>query len=165
MNPHNFHPIFTTEQLRHSLRATELEEVCLKASHILDEDSLHQEIRASLSSDPEAIKGLEKAKDRSSDRWSVSDSGLLLLDNRIYVPRPEGNSDSLRIQVLRNHHDHILAGHFGQNKTLEIIRRQYVWPELRQFVRSWCQSCITCKRNKAPHHKPFSLLKPLPVPD
>ena len=123
VNPHNFRPIFTSEQLRSSLRATGLEEVCLKASHIMDVNGLHQEIRNSLSSDPEAVRGLEKAQQRTSERWSIDDTGLLLLDQKIYVPKPHGTSDSLRIQVLQNHHDHILAGHFSQNKTLDLIRR------------------------------------------
>ncbi|THH12930.1 hypothetical protein EUX98_g9775, partial [Antrodiella citrinella] len=164
-NPQNFRPIFTSEHLRASLRATLLEDVTLRASHVMDTNTLHSDIRRSLRSDPEATKGLGHATSTTPGRWSVDNSGLLLLDNRIYVPRPDGTSDALRIQVLRNHHDHLLAGHFGQNRTLEIIRRLYVWPEIRTFVRDYCRSCVHCKRNKAPRHRPYGLLRPLPVPD
>ncbi|THH21377.1 hypothetical protein EUX98_g8392 [Antrodiella citrinella] len=119
-NPHNFRPIFTQEQIQASLRATLLEEPALRASHVMDTTALHKDIRTSLRSDPEALKGIELAMSPSPGRWALDGSGLLRLDKHIYVPRPDGTSDSLRICVLQNHHDHILAGHFGQNHTLEI---------------------------------------------
>jgi hypothetical protein len=87
------------------------------------------------------------------------------LDNCIYVPKVGGTSDSLHIQVLRNHHDYILAGHFGQNRTLELIRRSYGWPDLHTFVWDWCHSCVHCKRNKKLIHRPYGLLKLLLVPE
>jgi hypothetical protein len=149
VNPHNFRPVFTTEQLQASLQATYLEEPVLHASVVMDTENLHSEIRKALRSDPEAVKGLSAIDKGTSTRWSQDDSGLLRLDNRIYVPQVGGTSDSLHIQVLRNHHDHILAGHFGQNRTLKLIRR----------------SCVHCKRNKKPRHRPYGLLKPLPVPE
>ena len=164
-NPQNLRPIFTSEHLRASLRATYLEDVTLRASHVMDVTSLHTDILTALPTDPEAVKGLTTANSDTPGRWSTDESGLLRLDNRIYVPRPNGTSDNLRIQVLRNHHDHILAGHYGQNRTLEVIRRQYVWPEVRTFVRDYCRSCVHCKRNKTPRHRPYGLLRPLPVPE
>ena len=60
-------------------------------------------------------------------------------------------------------HDHILLGHPGQNKTKKLVRREYTWPELRTFVRKYVESCVLCKRNKRPRHKPYGLLNPLPV--
>ena len=32
------------------------------------------------------------------------------------------------------------------------------------FIQEFCNSCTTCKRPKAPQHKPYGLLKHLPVP-
>ena len=165
VNPHNFRPVFTNEQLQSSLRATYLEEPVLRAAVVMDTVTLHSEIREALPTDPETAKGLSAVKNKTSPRWSLDEDGLLKLDNRIYVPRVGGTSDSLRIKVLQNLHDHILAGHFGQNRTLDLVRRTYVWPELRTFVRDWCRSCVHCKRNKKPRHRPYGLLKPLPVPE
>jgi len=42
-------------------------------------------------------------------------NGLLLLNDRIYVP----SAGNLHTYVLQYNHDHILAGYFGQNKTLD----------------------------------------------
>jgi hypothetical protein len=104
----------------------------------MDTNELHSKIRKALLMDPEALKGILTADSKSPGRWLQNDTGLLRLDDHIYVPRIGGSSDALRIDVLRNNHDHILAGHFGQNWTLDLVRRTYVWPELRSFVRSWC---------------------------
>jgi hypothetical protein len=46
--------------------------------------------------------------------------------------------------VLQYKHDHVLSGHFGQNKILELIHREYTWPELRTHVKDFCKSCVTC---------------------
>ena len=70
----------------------------------------------------------------------------------------------LWLRVLQYKHDHILAGHVGQNKTLQAVHWDYFWPKLCTFVQDFCASCTTCKRTKAPWHKPYSFLKQLPVP-
>ena len=48
-------------------------------------------------------------------------NSLLLLDNRIYVL----SAGNLYTCVLQYNHDHILARHFGQNKTLELVHHGY----------------------------------------
>ena len=88
-------------------------------------------------------------------------NGLLLLDNRIYIP----SAGNLRIHILQYNHDHILAGHFGQNKTLELVRRGYSWPSLRADVQQFCKSCVTCMRSKPQRHKPYRFLKQLSIPE
>ena len=88
-------------------------------------------------------------------------NGLLLLNNRIYVP----SAGNLRIHVLQYNYDHILAGHFGQNKTLELVRHGYSWPSLRADVQQFCKSCVTCMRSKPQRHKPYGSLKQLPIPE
>ncbi|SJL12778.1 related to TY3B TY3B protein [Armillaria ostoyae] len=120
VNPHNFWPVFTQEQLSASLRATFLEGPTLRASAIMDIDKLHSDIKQAQPSDSAASKGLRQAKSStptSPSWWSIDESDILRLDNRIYVPDSEG----LRLRVLQNNHDHILAGHFGQNRTLELV--------------------------------------------
>ena len=88
-------------------------------------------------------------------------SGLLLLNNRIYVP----SAGNLRIRILQYNHDHILAEHFGQNKTLELVCRGYSWPSLRADVQQFCKSYVTCMRSKPQCHKPYGSLKQLPIPE
>ena len=85
---------------------------------------------------------------------------LLHLDNRIYVP----DSNDLCLRVLHYKHDHPLAGHFGQNHTLELVCHKYTWPSVCSFVKDYISSCTSCRHAKAPRHRPYGLLKQLPIP-
>ena len=126
---------------------------------MFDIENLHNDILSSLPSDPLAAIHLStKAPD---SRWSVDSDGFLRLDGCIYVP----DSDDLHLQVLRYKHDHPLSGHFGQNWILELIRHKYTWPGLHTYVKDYVSSCTTCARAKAPSHKPYGLLKQLPIPE
>ena len=156
--------MFTQDQFKTSLRATFLEEPLLRASFIVDTRLLHSDILAAQQKDSVCLGHIKNLTSVSSvepsSRWSLGNEGILLFDQRIWVPTQE-----LQIRVLQQHHDHPIGGHFGQHRTLQAIRRFYVWPEIRTFVRDYVRSCVTCKRNKAPRHRPYGLLQPLPVPD
>ena len=158
VNPTNLRPIFTQEQLISSLRATYLATPILRQAVLMDIEKLHNDIRSNLHLDPLAAAHLPIP---TAPNWTVDESGLLRQYDRIYVP----DVADLRLKVLQHKHDHILSGHYGQNKTLQLIRRDYVWPNLRTFVQHFCNSCTTCKRAKAPRHKPYGFLKQLPVPE
>ena len=135
VNPHNFKPIFTQEQLAVSVQATVLLFPSLHAATVVDLDTLHQDILLALPGDPITTKHIS-----ADGRWSTDPNGLLLLDNRIYIP----SAGNLRTCILQYNHDHNLAEHFGQNKTLELVRRGYSWPSLRADVQQFCKSCVTC---------------------
>ena len=90
---------------------------------------------------------------------SKDPKGLLWLNNRIYVP----DVGNLRLKVLQHNHDHPVAGHFGQNWTIDLIRHSYIWPELQNSIKSYIKSCTTCMRSKPQRHHPYGLLKQLPI--
>ena len=113
----------------------------------MDIQSLHLDIRSVLRDDPAISEHLSNP----IHRWSKDLEGLLRLDNRIYVP----DVGNLRLKVLQHNHDHPVAGHFGQNQTIDLIRRSYVWPELRNSVKSYIKSCTTCIHSKPQRHRPY----------
>jgi len=158
VNPQNLWLVFTQEQLTNSLHTTYLEFPVLRAVAIMDVETLHSDILSALPSDPIAQIHLADPPDSC---WSADEAGFLQLDGRIYVP----DSDDLHLHVLRYRHDHPLAGHFGQNWTLELIRHEYTWPGLWTFVKDYVRSCTSCARAKAPCHRPYGLLKQLPIPE
>ncbi|KAG8819677.1 hypothetical protein FRC17_010364 [Serendipita sp. 399] len=164
-NPQNFKPIFGSEQIRSNLRATYYAPVALRAATMIDFDELRSDILESLPNDTLASSVLASLDSPQRKRWTISDSGLLLHDQRVYVPDATPARGNLRMRVLQLHHDHPTAGHFGQTKTTALVKREYYWPELRDDVVKFIKSCVPCSRNKAPRHKPYGLLKPLPVPE
>ena len=129
----------------------------LRSSVIMDVENLHDDICNSLRSDTFALCYIEDPD--LNPRWKLGTDDLLHCDDRIFVP----DANDLRLKVLQYKHDHILSGHYGQNKTLKQVHQEYVWPGLRSFVKQFCNSCIKCKQSKAPCHKPYRLLRPLLV--
>ena len=123
----------------------------------MDIQSLHSDIRSALRDDSVISEHLSNP----IHRWFKDPKGLLHLDNRIYVP----DVSDLRLKVLQHNHNHPVAGHFGQNQTIDLIRRRYVWPELRNTVKSYITSCTTCMCSKPQRHRPYRLLKQLPIPE
>jgi RNase H-like domain found in reverse transcriptase/Integrase zinc binding domain len=73
-----------------------------------------------------AIKELMKSSTKSikSAEWSL-DNGILYYRGKIYVP----NSD-LRHRISALCHDSKIAGHAGRWKTLELVSRNYWWPQM-----------------------------------
>jgi len=81
---------------------------------VFDHEQLCKDIHSSLTSDPIASAQLPTP---TQPHWSLDSDGFLRLDGRIYVP----NSSDLQLQILQYKHDHPLSGHFGQNRTLELV--------------------------------------------
>lgn len=157
--------LFKDGQLVESLRATYILSpegrpsdiaIQMRAS-ILDIDSLRSDIIATLAIDESVATQITDPR----GPWSKSPSGLLLYELRVYVP----DARNLRLRVLESKHDHATAGHHGFKKTLDLVRREFYWPGLRIMVANYCRTCDACPRNKAARHKPYGLLKQLPIPE
>jgi len=155
VNPHNFRLVFTHKQITASLQATILTPPTLRAATILDQNQLHSDILAILLSDSSISNQLSHPE----GRWSKDDAGFLRFDDRMYVP----DNANLCLRVLQYHHDHVLAGHLGQNKTLELIWRHYTWLTICNDVQKFCKSCVTCMQSKPQRHRPYGSLQQLPI--
>jgi len=84
--------------------------------------------------------------------------GLLYRKGRLWVP--EGLFD----QVLRSEHDTKVAGHMGQDKTIELVRRNFWWPKMNERILDFVRSCPECQQNKSSQHQPYGLSSPLEQP-
>jgi transposase InsO family protein len=84
--------------------------------------------------------------------------GVLRYHGRVWVP----HDAALQREIVVRHHDAPLAGHFGLAKTLELIRRNFWWNTMAGDVQDYVATCDTCQRSKAPRHKPYGQLQPLP---
>lgn len=102
---------------------------------------------------------VQNAKQRlDKDKFKIED-GLLYFEDRLYIP--EGPP---RLRILQSRHDFPAAGHFGFNKTMELISRDFWWPHMWKEVKNFVLSCDICSRSKNPRHRPYGLLQPLPIP-
>src|ERR1700726_855078 len=90
----------------------------------------------------------ELCKDRGrtsvrSAEWTETD-GLLAFRGKIYIP----NDHDIHRCIVAQHHDSLVAGHLGRWKTLELISRNYWWPQLSWFVAVYVCTCDPCNRTK-----------------
>jgi hypothetical protein len=56
-----------------------------------------------------------------------------------------------------------LMGHFGVNKTEDVLDARFFWPCMRRDVERFVARCTTCQKAKS-HLDPHGLYMPLPVP-
>jgi hypothetical protein len=98
-----------------------------------EEHNILREVQRSLKVDVQeesvakAARELGKDKSRGtikSAEWSESE-GLLMFHGKIYVPKDR----DLRRRIVEQHHDTRITGHAGRFKTLELIARNYWWPQ------------------------------------
>jgi Integrase zinc binding domain len=64
-------------------------------------------------------------------------------------------------EILSESHGHLLAGHFGVNKTKQRILQSYYWPNMDKDITEHLQSCDKCQLTKVGKVQP-ELLSPLP---
>ena len=83
--------------------------------------------------------------------WKRTEDGLLLV--------PEEHQEA----ILREHHDSMVAGHWGAARTTEFISRNYSWPNLRATVEAYVMKCDKCQRAKPDRHTQKTALKPMPI--
>jgi len=95
-----------------------------------------------------------------SSEWLNVD-GLLRFQGKIYVPR----SPDLRRQIVALCHDTQIAGHPRRWKTLELVSRNYWWPQMSRYISQYVSTCDLCLRTKPWRHSPVGELQLLSVPD
>jgi len=95
-----------------------------------------------------------------SAEWS-EEEGLFQFRGKIYVPR---NTD-LRRRVVSLCHDTKVARHPRCWKTLELVSRDYWWPQMSRYIRQYVSTCDLCLRMKPTRQAPVGKLHPLRIPD
>jgi len=132
----------------------------LHAAVIINSQMLLDDIQTTIRKDLTYLRFLKTGKGLKLNHWSRKEDGLILHNDCVFVL----DNKDLRLHVLKSKHDHKLAGHLGQSKTFQLVQRHYSWPNLKSFVIDYIRSCNACSRNKSRRHKPYSLLKQLPIP-
>ena len=74
---------------------------------------------------------------------------------------PDG---AVRDEIMKICHDDPTAGHYGQKKTVELIRRKYHWPKICKSVAEYIETCNLCQCLKTTCYKPYSKLQGLSLP-
>ena len=85
----------------------------------------------------------------------------LYQQGRLHIPQ----SDELCLRLIQDHHDNLAAGHLGVAKTMQLLNRQYTWPEQSTEIERYMRNCHTYQRSKPTRHAPYGTLKLLEIPN
>jgi hypothetical protein len=68
------------------------------------------------------------------------------------------DSVDLRNINLPREHPSILVGHISQEKTIQLVRRDFFWLQMNQWMEDCIHSCPHCQNNKAARHTDYRLV-------
>ena len=97
---------------------------------------------------------LKTQKLRQKDGYQEID-GVLHYQGLSFLPK------AIRMELINRHDDDPLAGHFGIEKTHELLARKYYWPTLWHNVKAYVKGCDICLASKAVRHKLYGDLQSL----
>jgi len=96
-------------------------------------------------------------KDRKAKEVSC-ENDLLYRRNRLWVPK------GLVQRIMESEHDTKVARHMGQDKIIELIRRNFWGPKMNERIIDFVRSCLECQQNKVSWHQPYGLSSLLELP-
>ncbi|GCB83951.1 hypothetical protein scyTo_0024658, partial [Scyliorhinus torazame] len=124
------------------------------------------------SRDPELTivrDALEQGHTSIGGAWRGLYSRLELIDGVVRERTTDGKPGPIAVPItvrpllIHTVHNQPCGGHDGVRRTCDTLRRQYVWPGLRQQVHTWVQGCQDCQRTARKPPRYVAPLRPLRV--
>ena len=111
----------------------------IKRKMTVEENNILKEIRRNATREKEVVQALKK-----EDGLIWEEDEVVYIEERIYVP----NSKKIREDILKENHNSVDVGHPGQYRMMELIKRTYWWPGLKENIKKYIQGCFKCQQNK-----------------
>ena len=108
----------------------------IRRSQVVKKTTILEEIRKNKTKEQEVCKELEK-----EDSQSFEEDGIVYVDGRIYV----SNNQKIRERILQENHEPVDIGHLGQQRMMELIKRNYWWPGIKTDVKKYVKGCFKCQ--------------------
>jgi len=120
----------------------------------MEENDRLKEIKRNTTREKEIIQALKK-----EDGLTWEEDRVVYMEGRIYVP----NNKKIKEEILKENHNLMDMEHPGQHRMLEVIKRTYWWPGLKNDMKKYVQGCFKCQQNKIQHQKKAGELHPLDI--
>ena len=82
-------------------------------------------------------------------------------EEKVYVPK----DNKLRAEIIRLHHDMPVGDHRGQWKIIELVTRNFWWPEVTKEIKQYVEEYDACQYNKNCMKQPAGKLMPNSIPE
>ena len=107
-----------------------------------------EKMKKARSKDEDVVRVVEemkrvKVKELRGNKWQI-EGDLVLKEGKVYVLRDE----DLRADIIQWHHNILVAEHGEKWKTVELVTRNYWWPEVMRDVEKYVEGCDLCQRMK-----------------
>ena len=104
----------------------------------------------------EVHKELEK-----EDGQAWEEDGIVYVDGRIYIL----NSQKIKEKILQENYEPVDIEHPEQQQMMDLIKRNYWWPGIKNDVKRYVQGCFKYQQNKAQHMKKVGEIHSLKTPE
>ena len=108
----------------------------IKRKTIAEESDILKEIKKNTTKEKEVVQALRK-----EDGLTWEEDRVVYMEGRNYVP----NSKKIREDILKENHDLVDIGHPGQHRMMELLKRTYWWPGLKENIKKYVQECFKCQ--------------------
>ena len=95
---------------------------------MVEDSSLLEEIQRNNTREHEVEQELKK---ENSLTWEQD--GIIYMDRQIYIP----NNKKIREQILQENHNFVNIGYSEQQRMLELVKRNYWWPEIKENIKKY----------------------------
>jgi len=109
---------------------------------MIEESNILKEIKRNMMREKEVVQVLKK-----EDSLTWKEDRVVYMEGRVYIP----NNRKTKEEILKENHDLADVGYSGQHRMLELIKRTYWWPELKEDIKKYIQGCFKCQQNKVQH--------------
>jgi len=121
-----------------------LQEVVIEGPEV----EMLEKIKKARSKDKDIVRVVEemkrvKVKELQENEWKI-EGELVLKEEKVYILKDE----KLRAEVIQLHHDILAAEHGERWKTVELVMRNYWWPEVMRDMRRYMEECDLYQRMK-----------------
>jgi len=121
---------------------------------MIEESNRLKEIKRNMIREKEVVQALKK---ENSLTWE--EDGVVYMEGRVYVL----NNRKIKKEILKENHNLADMGHPGQHRMLELIKRTYWWPGLKEDIKKYIQGYFKCQQNKVQHQRKAGELHPLEI--
>ena len=132
---------------------------------IIEGVDLLEKVRQLRVKDNEVIKVVEEMKQTGvkmlKDKKQQEVDGIMYKEEKVYVPK----DDKLRAEIIRLYYNILVEEHGGQQKTVELVTRNFWWPGVTKEVKQYVEECNSCQRNKNHIEQPADKLMPNSIPE
>ena len=94
------------------------------------------------------------------EEWREVD-GIIYKEKKVYVPK----DDALRMEIIRLHHNTPVEEHGGQQKTVELVTRNFWQPGIMKEMKRYIEGCDSYQRNKNHTEQPAGKLMSNSIPE